>query len=336
MIRYYPRGAERCIVTFEAISLDLDLDREAFAEEFLRSRDISAIHILTQHNNWYQTEGFAEALACVAEAVAKYPRVVAYGSSMGGYAALRYADEVAADLIIAISPQYSLSRERAPFETRWSETSRHIRWGIVDQRPLSPRARAVIIFDPYLRQDRAHVERIARDRPVERITVPFAGHPASTYLAETAVFPAVIEHLLADKPVDHLIAPVLRKRRETAVYWAALSEHAYSRNKARAAALARKGIEIHPDVHFLWNQLGYVLLNSGRYEEAVSALEQALRLDSTPRITMWIYARALAASGRLKQARRVANEAGASSLAIAIDALKLRGEHLFLRLIGRR
>jgi hypothetical protein len=335
VIRYYPRDTERCVVTFEAISFDLNLDREAFGEEFMMSRGISAIHILSRHNNWYQDEGLPEILSCVAQAASRYPHVVAYGSSMGGYAALRYADEVAADLVIAISPQYSLSQKRAPFETRWRQQSRSVRWGTVDKRPLSPRARAIVIFDPYLRQDRAHVELIARDRPIERITVPFSGHPASTFLVETAVFASVIEHLLAGEPVDHLVTAALRQRRSTPVYWHTLSEYAFRRNRRRAIALARKGIEFHPEVHYLWNQLGHALLMSGRYAEAAIALEQSLRLDTTPRVTTWTYARALAASGELKQAGKVAAGIGVSRLAVMSATLLLWAEHLSLRLIGR-
>lgn len=335
VIRHYPRGTDCCVVTFDAISFNLDLDREAFAEEFLASRGISAIHVLSRHNNWYQDKDLPAALTRVEEVTSRYPHVVAYGSSMGGYGVLRYADDVAADLVIAISPQYSLSPERVPFETRWRETAQHVHWGPVDQRPLSPRANAVIIFDPYCRQDQAHVARIGLDRPFEPIAVPFSGHPASTYLAETGVFVPVIEHLIAGKSVGHLVAPVLKKRRETAVYWVTLSEHAYPRSKRRAAALVRKGIEKHPHMPYLWNQLGYVLLNAGRYAEAVSALEQALRLDSTPRITLLIYARALAASGQLTKARIAAGKAGMTPATLAFETLRLWGEHLFLRLVGR-
>src|SRR5580658_5592563 len=79
-----------CVVTFDSYSDDRSLYRRGFGEDFFRDRSIDAIHFVSRENDWYQYGEMPDALAAVAELVKGYDRVVAYGSSMGGYAAIRF------------------------------------------------------------------------------------------------------------------------------------------------------------------------------------------------------------------------------------------------------
>ena len=110
-----------CFVTFNHIEDIRSLDRPGFGQEFLRFKRIDALHILTRENDWFQNEDFLVACAQVAELTRHYRRVVAYGSSMGGYAAIRYGGRVGAGVAFAMSPQYSINPREVFFEYRWKD-----------------------------------------------------------------------------------------------------------------------------------------------------------------------------------------------------------------------
>ena len=94
-------GGTLCYLTFASYTDDRTLDRPGFGEDFFRGRGIDAIHVLSRENRWYQHPELMDALAAVAGATGGYPRVIAYGSSMGGFAALHLGNPNATPLSIA-------------------------------------------------------------------------------------------------------------------------------------------------------------------------------------------------------------------------------------------
>ena len=84
-------GSPAVFVTFTSWTDDLTLDREGFAEAFLRGEGVDAVHVISRDNRWWQHAETLPAMAAVRAATAGYARVVTYGSSMGAYAAVRLA-----------------------------------------------------------------------------------------------------------------------------------------------------------------------------------------------------------------------------------------------------
>jgi len=112
-------GSKTCVVTFDGYTDIRTLDRPGFGEGFFQSHQIDAIHILSRENDWYQYPELPSAARTVAELVKRYDRVVAYGSSMGAYAAIRFGGLAGASVALAISPQFSIDPRVARFERRW-------------------------------------------------------------------------------------------------------------------------------------------------------------------------------------------------------------------------
>ena len=77
-------------------------------------------------------------------AVPEGARVMTYGSSMGGYAALRFARALRADAILALSPQYSIDPAVVPWEDRWRQDGARIAWLPALAGPLDPNVRPLI------------------------------------------------------------------------------------------------------------------------------------------------------------------------------------------------
>jgi pimeloyl-ACP methyl ester carboxylesterase len=121
-------------VTFHSASIDEEGPRKAgfdmpgFGQSFLRKHGINAVHVLVSRSHWYQTPEMEGALAFIRHIAKDYHRVVTYGSSMGGYAAIKFGPEVRANAAVAISPQYSIDPAKAPFEKRFLKYFRREAW----------------------------------------------------------------------------------------------------------------------------------------------------------------------------------------------------------------
>lgn len=172
-------------------------ERRAFGEDYLVSRDISVISVLGRDNRWYQYPEMQQALSRIAAATRGAGRVVAYGSSMGGYAAARFADALNADTVLALSPQYSCDPGKVPFEQRWRWHTRRIRWRPELDGPIRSRARTYVAFDPHISSDARHAALIARDAGCDLIEVPDGGHPVAAQLNQLGLLTGMIPDILA-------------------------------------------------------------------------------------------------------------------------------------------
>ena len=105
---------------------------------------------------------------------------------MGAYAAVRFADAVGATAALALSPQYSVDPAKAPFERRWGQDQRRLRFLPALDGPIRTGIRPVIAYDPGS-TDRLHADLIARDTPVQRVRLPFAGHPVGSFLQDAGL-----------------------------------------------------------------------------------------------------------------------------------------------------
>lgn len=179
---------DTAFVTFESMRADWPKGRKGFGEEFFAKRAHTAYHFLPSGNCWYQYPEMSEALARVRADVPRGTRIIAYGMSMGGYAAYRFSAPLGADVVIAFSPQYSIDRWRVWWERRWRSQSRSVIWD--RQRP---RAEAVkyVFYDP-LNQDRRHIRALRREAPLELVRIYFSGHASIAYVNECGLLESVV------------------------------------------------------------------------------------------------------------------------------------------------
>ena len=153
-------GRDICVVTFTSFTDTQTLERDGFGESFLQSRRTDAIHVISRGNDWFQYAEMEAALACVRNAAAAYARVMTYGASMGGYAAIRLAGLAGAHCALALSPQYSILPNTVRFEYRWPEAGRRLRPVWEGTLPLPALPAAFIVYDP-LNMDAQHAELFA-------------------------------------------------------------------------------------------------------------------------------------------------------------------------------
>lgn len=298
----------RWVVTFDNYSIGHGFDRHGFGEAYFQSHGVSAIHVMGRREDWYQYPEMAAVCGAIRVATAGATAVMTYGSSMGGYAALRFADWIGVTSALALSPQYSIDRAKMPGEPRWAHDARRIAILPEIDGPIRPCGRMVIVYDPQS-LDCQHGERIAQDVEVQSIRLPYTDHPVTTYLSEVGLLTPLVMQTL-DGTVD--AARVTRqshdRRRSSSVYLSALARNQPSWRPRTALALARRAVEVSPDSPIALLALARLLTQAKQHEEALDLHRR--QLETTGRVADYLvpYANALFAAKDVDGACRIADE----------------------------
>jgi len=310
VVRRVPAGpANRWIVTFDHYAIGHGFDRPGFGEAYFRSRGISAIHVMGRAEDWYQYPDMAAALATVRAATAGAERVVTYGSSMGGYAALRFADAVGATDILALSPQYTIDLKAAPQELRWTQDAKRIRWRPEFGGPIISSARAVVVFDP-TGPDQWHGERIERDLGCRAIRLHHSAHPVTTYLSEVGLLAPLIDDVLEGVFDPRAFRREARRRRVgNGIYLGELAAAQPPRRSSLALGLAQRALDVSPGNYHARISLARLLSREGRHDEALSIIDRVVQESGRGLTYVVDYGSALMLAGRMAEARVIADEA---------------------------
>ncbi|WP_131118731.1 hypothetical protein [Lichenihabitans psoromatis] len=295
-----PFGSTVCFVTFDSYSDVGSLDRPAFGESFLRDRGFDAVHILSRRNNWYLHETSAKAFDAARNAVTGYRRVVTYGSSMGGYAAIRFGRQVGAGHAIAMSPQYSINPDTPPFETRWRFDAEAIDFRHENRWDDCFVEAATIFYDPR-DPDRHHVEMFKGKTRVIAVPVVNGGHPCTTMLAEIGLLQTALPEIAAGTFDPAIFAQHLKaeRRRSAHLYYNISNNIRRPRDRVR---FARMAADLRPQYLPFLDHLGALLVQVGDLEEGKRILDHALVLEPDRQITLYRLSEYYEAAGDLDRA----------------------------------
>ncbi len=306
-------GSPSCVVSFSSFTDEPSLERPGFGESFLRDRGIDAIHVVNRTNVWYSYSEFSEALARVKDVTARYPRVLTYGSSMGGYAAIRYAAAAGARIAVAISPQYSVSPKYAPFEKRWAHLVRNIDLRS-DNAHGSQDVAAIVFYDPY-DLDNEHFRLIAQSYPrATGVRLPHAGHPCGAFLLETNLLAGAIMDIVEDRfDAAALEASARKLRKHSGQYLFTLARRLRPIHNVVKRRLADAAIEASQDaIYYIYR--AKLLEAVGDFHSAEADLAAARAILQLHPFPMQAYASFLIRRGRHSEARNFAAQL------LAIDA----------------
>jgi hypothetical protein len=166
-------------VTFDNLAtLDEPAPRLPWMHGRIEALGHSILGVQAQAKDWYRPAESARMIGALREAgfFARFRRVIFLGASMGGFAALNLATLVPGARVLAFSPQSTMSQRIAPFEKRFGYAVRRSNWvdePFLDAADAVPHlANAVILYDPFVAEDRAHAARLA----APGVTFLKAGH----------------------------------------------------------------------------------------------------------------------------------------------------------------
>lgn len=221
---------------------------DIYATNFARA-GMAQLSIKTRVNDWFinpETAALEQVLTGLAP---DYGRVQVLGFSMGAYGALRFAKALHAATVVAVSPQWSIHPDQAPFEQRYRAEATGLDPALADLGPRAvPGLRGLILIDPFAAADLQHARLIQAAFPKLGLArLNFGGHPAFGVVREAGQSWAVYQTAAAVRPMPAgIIAAHRAARRGSAAYWLRLAVRAGSRRPALAAVAVARARAIDP------------------------------------------------------------------------------------------
>ncbi|MBN3841818.1 hypothetical protein [Burkholderia sp. Ac-20349] len=202
---------------------------------FWSSRGYDLLYFTQRCDNWYQDVASFRG-GNLLKSISVYKERLAFGVSMGGYAALYFASRLGVQNVIAFSPQYSVRKSLANFENRWSSLVASA--GFSHDWGENTYTGAVhILFDPKNDLDQLHVEKLRlRFGATREIKIPYAGHLAQSAISNGPCVGDVLVALLDNvEPNFREVRLNLRARRTR--YMSTLISSSMKRSVARSERL---------------------------------------------------------------------------------------------------
>jgi len=219
-----------------------------FGRNFFQSRKISCIYVIPTWNHWYQYEYVKDAIDLIRLFCKKFKKVVVYGVSMGGYAALKYSNYLECSDVISISPQAAVTGEKAEFDKRFSQFWEKIEfksdaWLSEANQPMN----TTVIYDRHHDLDNRHAEIVSSNiRHAKMVSLTFSGHEVFAVLNEAGILSDFIFSLINSNSDHAQLLNLYRKNRyKSGVTWMYAAQNSALRGRLTSAGrLYRKSVEV--------------------------------------------------------------------------------------------
>jgi hypothetical protein len=236
------------VVCFEYWKPQPTLEGEFSGEGFFVHRGMNAFGVMAAENDWFQDDEILEALAAIRAASSGW-RLIGYGGSMGGFAAINFAHDLGLASLVAVIPQFSIAAAKAPYEPRWRAEAARLNFKHDQIDRIAPFTGGWAIFDPWC-VDGRHVADIQRFHRLGELRVPFGGHAQMLMLQQANVYTDMFTDMLAEQ-----FDPVAFRRRwrtarrQSSAFWLGIAEALLQRGNSDGAlrAVSRARALHHPD-----------------------------------------------------------------------------------------
>lgn len=198
---YMPGRSRRLVLAFTGVG---DRKEEVPAPEAMRltgwDGENHVLFIGDASRSWMNGPGLIETLQEAIGALVdkiKPERIVAFGNSMGGSAALIYAAIDRVDAVLALVPQYSVRADLVPEEKRWMHFREHITdWRFPAVPDLSGRPTEVMIVHGGEAREIIHARRFRCGPGIDHFVVPQYGHALARCLRATRHLRPLMTHVI--------------------------------------------------------------------------------------------------------------------------------------------
>lgn len=219
--------------------------KDAFASRFAVKNGVELFGIVPKYPRWYPTREMDQVCALIAAHAG--PPALAYGSSMGGYGALRYGRQAGCAAVLAFSPQAHIAPEVTglsdPRYGRFHNPGAHAQMTIRTEHLTDHN---FVIHDPRSAYDSFQVGLLPPGQATH-FAVPHLGHRSVSTIASSPSAAAAFALALAgDAPG---FAGLLRQGKKTAAsYLAGLAQAALDHGHDRwALDIAERALALYPN-----------------------------------------------------------------------------------------
>jgi hypothetical protein len=245
------------IITFDNLAtIDEGWPRGPWLDRRLAPLGHSVLGVQSHAKDWFRQPTGPALLRSLEERgfFRRFRRIVMTGASMGGFAALNFAPLIPGARVLAFSPQSTMNKTIAPFEARFPFAVRKSNWEgmpFLDAAAAMPYIRkAVIVYDPFVTEDRAHAARLAGPN-VQLLRASHCTHEAIRVIIKSGTVPGLITALVDGDDVGPEFWRSFRARRSVPKWQRALLAAAADRRRPHlvikaADAMLRAGASL-PD-----------------------------------------------------------------------------------------
>ena len=208
-----PSNPTGIIITFSYFAWS-DFRDYGFSELFWLTKGYAVLSIQNKSDDWYNSLLEDDFELILKEHCSKYSKVIFYGSSMGGFAALAFRDLISVSYVIVFSPQYSVLES---FDNRWSSYITEHRHSIRESRDVNG-SKILVIYDPRT-IDRFHANKIAQiAQNVTLLALSGATHHPGRVLNELQLLEYIQDRFIDEKDLYDIHCKYLVKKHNSPTY----------------------------------------------------------------------------------------------------------------------
>ncbi len=245
---WFEGAGDALIVSFDNLAtIDEGWPRAPWAWGRLEPLGHSVLGVQSHAKDWFRQPTAPMLLRGLEERgfFRRFRRVVLTGASMGGFAALNFAPLIPDARVLAFSPQSTMNKVIAPFEQRFPFAVRKSNWEgmpFLDAAAAVPYIRrAVVLYDPFVPEDRAHAARLAGSN-VQFLRTPFTTHEAIRVVLKSGAFQRLIDQVVERDEVGPEFWVAYRARRGVTKWQRALLAAAANQGRHQLVVLAAEGM----------------------------------------------------------------------------------------------
>ncbi len=219
----FVRRGKTLVVTFDNLDhvYTRGEDRMPWGFEFTQSRGWSVLGLMAHDWTWYRDDAVYDFFDRLRDDgfFAGFDQVVFYGASMGAYAASVFSSAAPGATVICISPQATLDRGIAGWETRYRKVWRRNfkdRYGYGPDM-LAQAGRAYLFFDPSAPLDAMHACLFQSDN-VTKFNCRYLGHRIASLWATMGVLKPIIIGCVEGTLTPPQFYAMMRNRHESVRY----------------------------------------------------------------------------------------------------------------------
>ena len=215
----YVQGEDTLVVCFENLDKveESDMNRAPWGYSFISGLGHSFLGLMAAKWSWYRDNAVLDFFDELKEQgfFDQFSKFVFYGASMGGYAAAAFSSVAPGATVIIMSPQATLERRIASWETRYRKdwirdfNGRH---GYAPDQVKSAK-KVYLFFDPDNREDAMHAKLFCGEN-VCKFRCLFLGHLMASLMQRMGILKSTVLSCINGNITSYSFYSVLRKRRE--------------------------------------------------------------------------------------------------------------------------
>lgn len=246
------KRGDTLIITFENLDhvFEDGADKMPWGYDFVTKRGWSMLGMMAHDWTWYRDEDVYDFFDRLRDEgfFEGYKRVVFYGASMGGYAAAAFSAACPGATVVLISPQATLSREDASWETRYFKAWKRdfsSRYGFAPDM-IKAAEKVYLYYDPLAPLDAMHAALFRGDNVI-KLRCRYFGHRIASMWTRIGILKPIVEQSIAGTLTEVDFYKMLRGRREDTRYQREMLERLEKKQRPWliaqycSAVLARRG-----------------------------------------------------------------------------------------------